>query len=117
MRGQWRDGAKMTIMKTPEQQAAYDGLLRLATSLPEQLPNDADGFKALVVELQALRKGADDVLSKLPTAALGGEYVVGRCPQCEREQYQRPEGVRAVDTLGRNLQASLVSGCNCSWPG
>jgi hypothetical protein len=42
---------------------------------------------------------------------------VGRCPQCEREQYQRPEGVRAVDTLGRNLQASLVSGCNCSWPG
>jgi hypothetical protein len=33
----------MTIMKTPEQQAAYDGLLRLATSLPEQLPEDADG--------------------------------------------------------------------------
>jgi hypothetical protein len=42
---------------------------------------------------------------------------VGRCPQCEREQYQRLEGVRAVDTLGRNLRASLVSGCNCSWLG
>jgi len=57
--------------------------------LPEQLPNDADGFKALVVELQAF-EGADDVLSKLPTAALGGN-TLWALPQCEREQYQRPE--------------------------
>jgi hypothetical protein len=39
MSGQRCDGAKMTIMKTPEHQAAYDGLLRLAASSPEQLRN------------------------------------------------------------------------------
>ncbi len=99
-----------------ELEAAYNHFLGEVGGLPKRLPEDSDDLAMMVEALRTIQLRANYVIAQLPLAAPGGEYSVGPCARCGKDQYQRPEGVRAIDTLGRTLQVSLINGCSCAWP-
>ena len=98
-----------------ERNAEYNHLLGEIDGLPKVMPEDPNEIAQLIETFRAMRTRMSYLESLIDDA--GDGYQIGKCDNCNRDQYQHFDRKRAVDSLGRTMQTNLrgIGGCECPW--